>query len=76
MKSAADSEKPLSRLVIYFAEYALAKLRLPEARILLDNDCYESAYHLAGYAVECALEACIAKMVQRYDFPDRKSVNM
>jgi HEPN domain-containing protein len=54
---------------------ALAKLRLREARILLDNRCYEGAYYLAGYAVERALKACIAKKAQRHDFPDRKRVN-
>jgi hypothetical protein len=54
---------------------ALTKLRLREARVLLDNRCYEGAYYLAGYVVECALKACIAKKVQRYDFPDKKSVN-
>jgi hypothetical protein len=53
----------------------LTKLRLREARLLLDNGCYEGAYYLAGYAIECALKACIAKQVQRYDFPDKKSVN-
>jgi HEPN domain-containing protein len=54
---------------------ALSKLRLREARVLLDNRCYEGAYYLAGYAIECALKSCIAKMVQRHDFPDKKQVN-
>jgi hypothetical protein len=26
---------------------------------------------LCGYAVECALKACIARQVRRHDFPDR-----
>lgn len=30
------------------------------------------AYYLAGYAVECALKACIAKNTKRYEFPDKK----
>jgi len=29
---------------------------------------------MAGYAVECALKACIAKQTKRYDFPDKKRV--
>lgn len=29
---------------------------------------------LAGYAVECALKACIAKDTRRGEFPDRKKV--
>ena len=48
----------------------LADLRVAEARILLDNGHYSGAYYLAGYAVECALKACIAKQVREYDFPD------
>ena len=50
----------------------LARIRLREAKVLLDNGCYEGAYYLAGYAVECALKACITKQIRRYDFPDRK----
>jgi hypothetical protein len=29
------------------------------------------AYYLAGYTVECALKACIAKATKRFDFPPR-----
>ena len=35
----------------------------------------EGAYYLAGYAVECALKACIAKRTREHDFPDKKLVN-
>lgn len=31
------------------------------------------AYYLAGYAVECALKACIARKTRRFDFPDKKA---
>jgi hypothetical protein len=34
----------------------------------------DGAYYLAGYAVECALKACIAKLVKEHDFPDKKQV--
>ena len=47
----------------------LTDLRIKEAQVLCDNNCYEGAYYLAGYAVECALKACIAKKTQQYDFP-------
>lgn len=47
----------------------LANLRIKEAKILLDAGSYEGAYYPAGYAVECALKACIAKQTRRYDFP-------
>lgn len=34
----------------------------------------DGAYYLAGYTVECALKACIAKGTQRHEFPERKKV--
>lgn len=53
----------------------LTRIRLREARVLLNNQHYEGAYYLLGYAVECAFKACIARQTRRYDFPDRKFVN-
>jgi HEPN domain-containing protein len=53
----------------------LAELRLREARALFEADFPEGAYYLAGYAVECALKACIAKRTQQHDFPDKKLAN-
>ena len=54
----------------------LAEVRIREALVLLENQCYEGAYYLAGYAVECALKACIARNTNQYDFPpDRNTVN-
>jgi len=50
----------------------LSRLRIRDAKILLAYGAFESAYYLAGYAVECALKACIAKQTQRHDFPDKK----
>jgi len=50
----------------------LSELRLKEARALLSAGFPEGAYYLAGYAVECALKACIAKRTQEHDFPDKK----
>lgn len=51
----------------------LAILRLKEAKILYDNGCYAGAYYLAGYSIECALKACIAKETKKYQFPPDKS---
>ena len=51
---------------------ALSELRLKEANALLSAGFPEGAYYLAGYAVECALKACIAKRTQEHDFPDKK----
>jgi hypothetical protein len=36
----------------------------------------DGAYYLAGYAVECSLKACIAKLTNQYDFaPKPKSIH-
>ena len=53
----------------------LSDVRIREAEVLLNNNCYQGAYYLAGYAVECALKACIAKETREYDFPDKKLAN-
>jgi HEPN domain-containing protein len=53
----------------------LAHTRLAEAKALLEAGHPDGAYYLAGYAVECALKACIARGTQRYEFPDKKSVD-
>jgi len=50
----------------------LSNARIREAQILFRAGEYSGAYYLAGYAIECALKACFAKGVHRYDFPDRK----
>jgi hypothetical protein len=39
----------------------ISRLRVKEAKALLDNGYPAGAYYLMGYAVECALKACIAK---------------
>lgn len=48
----------------------LAEDRILDAQALLDAGRWSAAYYLAGYAVECALKACVAKMTREYDFPD------
>ncbi|MGO9318537.1 MAG: HEPN domain-containing protein [Terracidiphilus sp.] len=53
----------------------IAELRLRESKALLAAGLSEGAYYLAGYAVECALKACIAKRTKEHDFPDKKLVN-
>ena len=52
----------------------LSKVRLKEARALLNLGLCDGAYDLAGYAVECAIKACIAKGTLRHEFPDKKKV--
>lgn len=53
----------------------LAELRLRESKALLAAGFSEGAYYLAGYAIECALKACIAKRTQEHDFPEKESRN-
>jgi len=54
----------------------LADTRLEDAKALLKAGRFDAAYYLAGYAVECALKACIAKKTREHDFPrkDAQSV--
>jgi len=47
----------------------LTQERLKDAEALLRQQRYSAAYYLCGYAVECALKACIAKQTKEFDFP-------
>lgn len=54
----------------------LAELRAREAAALAKTRNHQGAYYLAGFAVECALKACIAKKTRRHEFPaDAKYAN-
>ena len=53
---------------------SLAELRVADAEILLNARRFPAAYYLLGYAVECALKACIARQIKEHDFPDRQLV--
>jgi hypothetical protein len=55
---------------------ALSRIRLREARALAKLGMHDGAYYLAGYSVECAIKACIAKATQRHDFPDKKKADL
>jgi hypothetical protein len=63
----------VSDIPIYRRDFrTLAELRAEEARVLLRSRRQLGAYYLAGYAVECALKACIAKQRKRFEFPPKK----
>ena len=49
----------------------LARERLRDAKALFAAKQWSGAYYLAGYAVECALKACIAKLTKPEEFPDK-----
>ena len=53
----------------------LTATRLKDARILLDTRRYAACFYLAGYAVECALKACIAKKFHANTIPTKVLVN-
>jgi HEPN domain-containing protein len=63
----------VSDIRIYRRDFrVLAELRAEDARVLLRSGRQLGAYYLAGYAVECALKACIAKQRKRFEFPPKK----
>ncbi|MBM3981431.1 MAG: DNA-binding protein [Planctomycetes bacterium] len=51
----------------------LADVRIDEAGVLLAAGKWAGAYDLAGYAVECALKACVANRTPAEAFPPRKT---
>lgn len=53
----------------------ISRLRVKEAKKLLDAGYSSGAYYLLGYAVECAIKSCIAKNVKKHDFPDKDLTN-
>ena len=50
----------------------ISRQRRQEAAALIRAGMYPGAYYLAGYSVECAFKACIAKQTNRHDFPDKR----
>jgi HEPN domain len=54
---------------------AVALARLLDAQALLRSGRYAGAYYLAGYAVECALKACIARQFHQSDIPRKGLVD-
>jgi HEPN domain-containing protein len=48
----------------------LATGKLDDARLLLRRGRHASAYYLAGYAVEFALKAAIARQIEQHVLPD------
>ena len=44
----------------------LADDRVDDARVLLAGDRWSVAYHVAGYAVECGLKACVLAYLETH----------
>jgi hypothetical protein len=53
--------------------HRLALTRPEDAQALMNVGRFDAAYYLAGYAIECALKACIAKNTREHDFPPKDS---
>jgi hypothetical protein len=53
----------------------LAEARIADAEALMTQGRHACAYYVAGYSVECALKACIAKQIREHDFPDKNIIN-
>jgi len=70
----ADALRLLWKIMDRRALQELSRVRLKEARALAAVGLFDGSYYLAGYAVECALKACIAKGTRRFEFPDKKKV--
>lgn len=49
----------------------LTLVRIAESKTLFDCGHYSGAYYLGGLSIECALKACIAKLTQKFEFPDQ-----
>ncbi|HEV2199149.1 MAG TPA: HEPN domain-containing protein [Bryobacteraceae bacterium] len=50
----------------------LAEARLLDAMALFEAKRFDAAYYVAGYVVECALKACVAKRTREHDFPPKE----
>ena len=50
----------------------LAEERARDAEALLKAGQWSGAYYLAGYAIECGLKACIAKLTNQHDYPNKE----
>lgn len=51
----------------------MATERLDDAAALLKAGRYAGAYYIAGYAIECALKACIAGRTKQDEFPPKEA---
>ena len=49
---------------------ALAEAKIDDATLLFSHGRHGNAYHLAGYAIELGLKACIARQISADKIPD------
>lgn len=53
----------------------LAQEKLDDARLLADHQRYSTAYYLAGYAVEIALKAAVARSIVAETIPAKGTID-
>ncbi|MES2666847.1 MAG: HEPN domain-containing protein [Pseudomonadota bacterium] len=49
--------------------------KLESAEILANHGRWANAYYLAGYSIELALKACVAKFISADTIPDKNLIN-
>ncbi|MDR7035260.1 hypothetical protein [Mesorhizobium sp. BE184] len=54
---------------------AYAQAKVDDSILLLNHHRWSNAYYLAGYSVELALKACIARQVSTDTIPDKAILN-
>ena len=54
----------------------LAVERLGDADALLKAGRFACAYYISGYAIECALKACVARQTKQDDFPPKDAARL
>ncbi|MEX2263319.1 MAG: hypothetical protein WD696_15285 [Bryobacteraceae bacterium] len=52
---------------------SLAAERLDDDAALLEAGRYAGAYYVSGYAIECAMKACIARKTKQDEFPPKEA---
>jgi hypothetical protein len=52
----------------------LARAKLEDGLLLFNSGRFSNAYYLAGYAVEFAFKACIAKQISGETIPEKKFI--
>lgn len=50
---------------------SLSNERISDASALLNAERWAGSYYISGYAVECAIKACIAAKTQKDEFPPK-----
>lgn len=53
---------------------AIAQSKIDDAELLLEHHRYSNSYYLAGFAVEIAIKACIAKQIAAETIPDKNYI--